>query len=70
MKHNVYNPNETPEESRRKSDEFIAMLDRWASEPEFECDLSIIEAELDSAGLRLREPEIPNARGRQHVPAT
>ena len=53
MKRNIYNPDETPEESRRKSDEFIAMLDRWASEPEFECDLSIIESELDSTRLQI-----------------
>ena len=47
-----------PDESRRKSDEFIAMPDRWTTEPEFDCDLSVIEAELDSDGLPLREPAI------------
>ena len=68
MRRNIYNPNESSDESRRKSDEFIAMLDRWAAEPEFDCDMSVIEAELDSDGLQLREPEILKIRVKTHVP--
>ena len=68
MPRKIYDPNESPEESRRKSDEFIAMLDRWATEPEFDCDMSVIEAELDGDGLQLREPEILKTRVKQHVP--
>lgn len=67
MQRNIYNPNETLEQRRLQNERVKRLLEKWMTAPAWNCDFQVIESELDEAGFRLAEPEIPTTRV-HHVP--
>ncbi len=67
MPRNIYNPNEAPEQRRQQNERVKRLLEKWMSTPAWNCDFKAIESELDDAGFRLTEPEIPKTQV-NHVP--
>lgn len=67
MPRNIYNPNESREDRRQQNERVKHLLDEWMAAPAWSFDANAIEAELDEAGFRLNDPEVPKTQV-SHVP--